>query len=85
MKTVLKFGLVTLALGLLSFIILYAVYGGVGPCALPGQIETLFLGIACTGIGGVTSLVSLPVVLIKNYKTHMTSDLSLFDPAHRDP
>jgi hypothetical protein len=65
----LKFGLVTLGLGLLCFLVLYGVYGGVGPCALPGQLTTILLGISFTGIGGLVCLVSLPVVLVRKYKT----------------
>ena len=85
MNHALKFGVVTLGLGLLCWVIQYAVYGGLGPCARPGQLETLLLGIGFTGIGGLVSLVSLPVVLVKKYKTRTSSELSLFDETHHRP
>jgi hypothetical protein len=58
----LKFGFVALGLGLLCYLVLYAVYGGMGPCALPGQLEILLLGLALTGVGGLVCLVSIPMV-----------------------
>jgi hypothetical protein len=85
MSSLLKLGLVAAGLGLLCFVGLYAVYGGIGPCALPGQFETLLLGVVFTGIGGLFCLVSLPVVLVRKYKNRTSSGFSLFGQAPRRP
>jgi hypothetical protein len=84
MTRALKYGLVILGMGLLCIVVQFVVYGGMGPCALPGQLEILLLGIAFTGIGGSISLVSLPVVLVKKYRARTTSDFSLFAQGDRD-
>jgi hypothetical protein len=75
-----KFGLIALGLGLLSFLVLVIAMGGIGPCVGTGQVATLILGLAGTGIGGLVLLVSLPVVLIRKHKARgVGSNLSIFD------
>ena len=75
-----KFGLAALGIGLLSFLALVVVTGGIGPCASTGQMMTLLLGLAGTGIGGSVFLVCLPVVLVRRYKARSAgSTLSIFD------
>ena len=86
MYAALKFGFVALGLGLLCYLVLYAVYGGMGPCALPGQLEILLLGLALTGVGGLVCLVSIPMVLVKKYRARTASSArSLFDQTPRHP
>lgn len=78
MSTAVKIGLAALALGLLSFTGLAVAMGGLGPCASSGQMRALLLGIAGTGIGGLTLLITLPVVLVRKYKTrHVDNSLHL--------
>jgi hypothetical protein len=64
-----KFGIAVLGLGLISLLILVAATGGIGPCASTGQMLLLLLGLAGTGIGGLALLISLPIVLMRKYKT----------------
>jgi hypothetical protein len=58
-----------LAVGLLSFLILFVATGAIGPCAGTGQELLLLLGLLGTGLGGLVLLFSLPVVLVRKYKT----------------
>jgi hypothetical protein len=67
-KTVVKFGLVSLGLGILSFVALLTAMGGMGPCANSGQVAAVLFGMAATGIGGLLILGSLPVILVRKYK-----------------
>ena len=75
----LRIGLAVLGLGALCFAAIYGVYGGLGPCALPGQLELLLLGIGLTGIGALVCLISLPWLLIRRYRRRDSggADLSL--------
>jgi hypothetical protein len=63
-----KFGAVSLGLGLLAFVVMVAVWGGVGPCTDIRQLLLLILALAGILIGGATLLVSLPAVLARRYK-----------------
>jgi hypothetical protein len=66
--TALKFGLVILGLGLLSFIVLLTAMGPLGPCARDDQVTAVLLGFAGTGIGGLMCLISLPVMLFQKHR-----------------
>jgi hypothetical protein len=63
-----KFGAVSLGLGFFAFVILVAVWGGVGPCTDIRQLVLLILALAEILIGGGTLLISLPVVIVRAYK-----------------
>jgi hypothetical protein len=63
-----KFGAVSLGLGLLAFVVMVAVWGGVGPCTDIRQLLLLILALAGILIGGATLLVSLPAVFARRYK-----------------
>jgi hypothetical protein len=64
----LKFGLIILGLGVLSFIALLAAMGPLGPCARGDQEMAVLLGFAGTGIGGLMCLISLPAILFQKHK-----------------
>jgi hypothetical protein len=63
-----KFGAVSLGLGLLAFALLVAVWGGVGPCTDIRQLVLLVLALAGVLIGGAILLISLPVLVAHKYK-----------------
>jgi hypothetical protein len=74
-----KFGAASLALGLFAFVVLVAVWGGVGPCTDISQVVFLILALGGILIGGAVLLVSLPGVLVRRYKEHKVGDIgSLF-------
>jgi uncharacterized membrane protein len=82
----LKFGLIILGLGLVCFLVLVTELGGIGPCTGLRQILTLLVGWALTGIGGLTCVISLPVVLVNKYKARGANDgLSLLQRSPRSP
>jgi hypothetical protein len=68
MPTALKFGLCILGVGLFFVAIFYSAYGGgIGPCALPGELSTMLLAAGCTAIGALVCLITLPVFLVKRF------------------
>jgi hypothetical protein len=74
-----KFGAVSLGLGLLAFVVLEAVWGGVGPCTDMSQLVLLLLALAGVVIGGPVLLISLPMMVIRGYKEPIAGDAgSLF-------
>lgn len=76
---VVKFGAASLALGLFAFVVLLAVWGGVGPCTEISQVLFLVLALGGILIGCAVLLVSLPGVLVRRYKVHRVGDVgSLF-------
>jgi hypothetical protein len=70
-----KFGAVSLGLGLLSFVVLVAVWGGVGPCTDMRQLMLLILALAGILIGAGTLLISLPVVVVQRHRAHKVRDV----------
>ena len=63
-----KFGAVSLGLGLLSFAVLVAVWGGVGPFTDIRQLVLLIFALAGILTGGAGLLVSFPVFAVRRYK-----------------
>jgi len=63
-----KFGAVFLGLGLLTFVVLEAVWGGVGPCTDISQLVLLILAFSGIVIGGGILLIALPAVIVRRYK-----------------
>ena len=63
-----KFGAVFLGLGLLTFVVLEALWGGVGPCTDISQLVLLILAFSGIVIGGGILLIALPAVIVKRYK-----------------
>ncbi len=76
----LKFGAVSLGLGLLTFVLLVAVWGGVGPCTDLSQLVLLILASGGMLIGGAVLLVSLPVVIVRRYKENIADDVGTLFP-----
>jgi hypothetical protein len=75
-----KFGAVSLGLGLLTFVVLVSVWGGVGPCTDLRQLLLLILASAGMLIGGGVLLVSLPVVIARRYKENIAGDVGTLFP-----
>jgi hypothetical protein len=76
---VVKFGAASLALGLFAFVVLLAVWGGLGPCTDISQVVFLVLALGGILIGCAVLLVSLPGVLVRRYKEHRVGGVgSLF-------
>jgi hypothetical protein len=74
-----KFGAVSLGLGLLLFVLLEAVWGGVGPCTDMSQLVLFLLALAGIVIGGPVLLISLPVMVVRRHKEPIAGDFgSLF-------
>jgi hypothetical protein len=69
-----KFGAGSLGLGLLSFVLLVAVWGGVGPCTDMRQLVLLILALAGILIGAAVLLVSVPVIAVRRYKERKASE-----------
>jgi hypothetical protein len=79
-----KFGAVSLGLGLFAFLIMVAVWGGVGPCTDISQIVLLILAVAGILVGGGVLLISLPVVLVRRHKEYKAGDVgSLFPESNK--
>ena len=80
-----KFGAVSLGLGLLSFVLLVAVWGGIGPCTDLSQLVLLILALAGSLVGGAVLLVSLPAVIVRRYKEDIAGDAgTLFPKSDKD-
>jgi hypothetical protein len=78
-STAVKFGAVSLGLGLLAFVVLVAAWGGVGPCTDMRQLVLLVLALAGVLIGGAILLISLPMLVVQRYREHKVGDIgSLF-------
>jgi len=75
-----KFGGASLALGLFAFVVLVAVWGGVGPCTDISQVVFLILALGGILIGGAVLLVSLPGVLVRRYKENIADDVGTLFP-----
>ena len=75
-----KFGAVSLVLGLLTFVLLLAVWGGVGPCTDLSQLLVLILASGGMLIGGAVLLVSLPVVILRRHKENIAGDVGTLFP-----
>jgi hypothetical protein len=60
-RAAVRFGAVSLGLGLFAFVLLVAVWGGVGPCTDTRQLVLLILALAGILIGGAVLLISLPL------------------------
>jgi len=75
-----KFGAVSLVLGLLTFVLLLAVWGGVGPCTDLSQLLVLILASGGMLIGGAVLLVSLPVVIVRRYKENIADNVGTLFP-----
>lgn len=73
--TIVKFGAASLALGLFAFLVLLAVWGGVGPCTDISQVVFLVLALGGILIGFAVLVVSLPGVLVRRYKQRKVGDL----------
>jgi hypothetical protein len=79
-----KFGAVSLGLGLLAFVVLVTVWGGVGPCTDIRQLVLLIFALAAILIGGAVLLISLPAMLARRYKENKVGDApSLFPKSDR--
>jgi hypothetical protein len=75
-----KFGAVSLGLGLLTFVVLTAVWGGVGPCTDLSQLVLLILALGGSLVGGAVLLVSLPVVILRRSKENLAGDVGTLFP-----
>jgi hypothetical protein len=75
-----KFGAVSLGLGLFTFVVLVAVWGSVGPCTDLRQMVLLILASAAMLIGGGVLLVSLPVVIVRRDKENIADDVGTLFP-----
>jgi hypothetical protein len=75
-----KFGAVSLGLGLLTFVLLVAVWGGVGPCTDLSQVVLLVLALAGSLVGGAVLLVSLPAAIVRRYKEDIAGDAGTLFP-----
>jgi hypothetical protein len=75
-----KFGAISLGLGLLTFVLLVAVWGGVGPCTDLSQLVLLILASGGMLVGGAVLLVSLPVVIVRRYKENIADDVGTLFP-----
>ena len=75
-----KFGAVSLGLGLLAFLVMVAVWGGVGPCTDLSQLVLLILALAGSMVGGAILLVSLPTVILRRYKEDIAGDAGTLFP-----
>jgi hypothetical protein len=75
-----KFGAVSLGLGLLTFLLLLTVWGGVGPCTDLSQVVLLILALAGSLVGGAVLLVSLPTVIVRRYKEDIAGDAGTLFP-----
>jgi hypothetical protein len=75
-----KFGAVSLGLGLLSFVVLVTAWGGVGPCTDIRQLVLLILALAGSLVGGAILLVSLPAVISWRYKEDIAGDAGALFP-----
>jgi hypothetical protein len=79
-----KFGAVSLGMGLLTFVVMVAVWGGVGPCTDIRQLLLLMLALAGIPIGRATLLISLPAVFAQRCKEDKLGDAqSLFPKSDR--
>jgi hypothetical protein len=76
----LKFGAISMGLGFLAFVLLVAVWGGVGPCTDMRQLVLLLLAVAGILIGGGIFLISLPVVVVRRYKRYKAGEVGSFFP-----
>ena len=80
-----KFGAVSLGLALLSFVLLVAVWGGIGPCTDLSQLVLLILALAGSLVGGAVLLVSLPAVIVRRYKEDIAGNAgTLFPKSDKD-
>ena len=75
-----RFGAAPLGLGLLSFLVLESVWGGIGPCTDLSQFLLLILTVAGMFIGGGVLLISLPVVVLRRYKEDKAVDAGALFP-----
>jgi hypothetical protein len=75
-----KFGAVSLGLGLLTFVVLVRAWGGVGPCTDIRQVVLLILALAGIIIGGPVLLISLPVMVGRRYKEYKAGDIASLFP-----
>jgi hypothetical protein len=75
-----KFGAASLGLGLLAFLVMVAVWGGVGPCTDLSQLVLLILALAGSLVGGAVLLVSLPAVMVRKYKEDIAGDAGTLFP-----
>jgi len=75
-----KFGAVSMGLGLLAFVVMVAVWGGVGPCTDLSQLVLLILALSGSLIGGAILLVSLPAVIVRRHKEDITGDAGTLFP-----
>ena len=69
-----RFGAISLGLGLFAFVVMVAVWGGVGPCTDISQLVLLILALAGILIGGGVLLISLPVMVVRRYKEDKAVD-----------
>jgi sugar phosphate permease len=74
-----KFGAVSLGLGLLTFVVLVRAWGGVGPCTDIRQVVLLILALAGIIIGGPVLLISLSV-MGRRYKEYKAGDIASLFP-----
>ena len=75
-----KFGAVSMGLGLLAFVVMVAVWGGVGPCTDLSQLVLLIFALAGSLVGGAVLLISFPAVIVRRYKEDMASDAGTLFP-----
>jgi Zn-dependent protease with chaperone function len=78
-STAVKFGAVFLGLGVLTFVVLVAVLGGVGPCTDMPQLVLLIIALSGILIGGAILFISLLVRAVRRFKEYKAGDVgSLF-------
>ena len=70
-----KFGAVSLGLGLFAFVVMLAVWGGIGPCTDMSQLVLFILALAGILIGGGVLLISIPAVVVRRYKENKAGDV----------
>ena len=75
-----KFGAVSLGLGLLTFAVVVSAWGGVGPCTDLRQLVLLILPSAGMLIGGGVLVVLLPVVIPRRFKENIAGDVGTLFP-----